>query len=216
MAKLNRFKKVYRKWLRRSLNSYNKARLLDTSEPVSIISSNCIGGVILHELGLPFATPTINLYMEPKSYLTFVSNLDYYLELPLKEKIDSDTTYPVACLDDEVVIHFLHYKDFSQAKTKWEERAKRVNFNRLYFILTDRDGLTREDAERFDTLNFPNKVLLAYKDYPGLSSVVNLGETYRRGDSLMDLCQYKSKFTGERYLDDFDYVAFLNEAVKKD
>lgn len=29
-------------------------------------------------------------------------------------------------------------------------------------------------------------------------------------NELMNLLAYKSKFTGERYLDDFDYVNFLN------
>jgi len=27
---------------------------------------------------------------------------------------------------------------------------------------------------------------------------------------VMDLCKYKSKFTGRRWIDDYDYVGFLN------
>ena len=27
---------------------------------------------------------------------------------------------------------------------------------------------------------------------------------------ILDICKYKSKWTGRRWLDDFDYVAFLN------
>lgn len=216
MSSLSTLKKTYRNLLRKSLNSKNRHGLAPDLGTVSIISSNCIGGVILHELGLQFATPTINLYMEPKSYLTFVSNLDLYLTLELEEVADTGKTYPIGCLGPDVTIHFLHYDNFAQAKEKWETRAKRVNRNRLYFILADRDGLTREDAERFEALVFPNKVLLTYKDYPGLSSVVNLGSAYQDGNNLIDLCQYKGKLTGKRYIDDFDYVAFLNEAVKKD
>ncbi|MET3557538.1 uncharacterized protein (DUF1919 family) [Streptococcus rupicaprae] len=216
MLNKERVKKAYRNWLRRDLTRRNRSNLLAVSEPISIISSNCIGGVMLHDLGLPFATPTINLYFEPKSYLAFVTDLDHYLKLPLKEKLGENKPYPVGYLDEKVVIHFFHYKNFATAKAKWEERAKRVNPNLLYLILTDRDGLTREDAAYFDSLPYPNKVLLTSKPYEGLASVHDMGEAYRLGDSLMDLCQFKTKFSGRRYLDDFDYVAFLNASFKKD
>ncbi|HEM5503957.1 DUF1919 domain-containing protein [Streptococcus suis] len=206
---MNFIKKKYRQLLRLFLNKKNRNSIFKNEEPCSIISSNCVGGVILHELGMPFNTPTINLYMEPKSYLTFVSNLQYYLKVPLEEK-EVNLGYPVGHLNDEVTIHFLHYENFSQAKYKWEERAKRVNFNRLYFILTDRDGLTQEDAVRFDNLPYENKVLLACSDFPGIKNIHNFGPNYREGESIVDLCQYKSWFSGRRYIDDFDYVDFIN------
>ena len=30
-------------------------------------------------------------------------------------------------------------------------------------------------------------------------------------EQIRDLCQYKSRFTGKRWLDQFDYVTFLND-----
>ena len=39
----------------------NKAKRFKGPVP-SIICNNCLGGVVLHDLGLPFNTPTINLF----------------------------------------------------------------------------------------------------------------------------------------------------------
>ena len=72
-------KAIYRKALRYRLNKENRNRLVfDRENPFSIISSNCVGGVILHELGLKFNTPTINLFFVPRDYLEFIQNLKYY------------------------------------------------------------------------------------------------------------------------------------------
>lgn len=56
-------------------------------------------GVILHELGEHFNSPTVNLFFSAEDYLKFLNKLDYYLEQPLVE-IESDKDYPVAKLDD--------------------------------------------------------------------------------------------------------------------
>lgn len=132
------------------MNALNKKRLLTPKEPISIISSNCIGGVILSELGLPSATPTINLYFESESYIEFISNLDFYLRKDLEEVIEDTFSYPKGKLGDKVVIHFLHYSDFDSAKKKWDERKQRINWDNMFYILADRDGLTEQDALIFD------------------------------------------------------------------
>lgn len=58
---------------------------LENKKP-SIIASNCNGGVIYHDLGLKFYSPTINLFLYPKDYLKFISNLKYYLSLELSPR----------------------------------------------------------------------------------------------------------------------------------
>ena len=39
----------------------------------TIISSNCVGTIIYHDMGLPFLTPTINL-TDTFDYITFLNN----------------------------------------------------------------------------------------------------------------------------------------------
>lgn len=44
-----------------------------------------VWGVILHELGERFNSPTVNLFFKAEDYLKFLENLDYYLKQALVE-----------------------------------------------------------------------------------------------------------------------------------
>ena len=89
-----------------------------------------MGGVILHELGERFNSPTVNLFFKAEDYLKFLENLDYYLKQALVE-VESEKNYPVAKLDD-ITIYFMHYSSFDEAKTTWQKRVARINKNNLY------------------------------------------------------------------------------------
>ncbi len=201
--------------LQRLFINYSLRNKLNNKREISIISSNCIGGVICHELGLKFNSPTINLFFEPDSYLKLVSNLRYYLSLPVYEvPMDNEHNYPRGCIDNQIIIHFLHYESFEEAKKKWIERSKRVNYQNLFFILAERDGLTEDQMKYFDKLPIKHKVILTVENHSDIECVHSMGKTYSDGNQLIDLCRFKTKFSGRRYIDDFDYVAFLNQDCK--
>lgn len=67
------------------INRKNK-RKVKTKRP-TIIASNCNGGIIYHDLGMKFYSPTINLFFYPKDYIKFISNLKYYLSLSITPRI---------------------------------------------------------------------------------------------------------------------------------
>ena len=48
--------------------------LIKTDSEFTIISSNCIGGVIYSDLHRKFLSPTINLFFSAKDFLKFVFN----------------------------------------------------------------------------------------------------------------------------------------------
>ena len=51
----------------------------------SLITPNCIGGIIYHRLGVEFKSPTINLlFPDKKQYLKFALKLPQYLSEDLK------------------------------------------------------------------------------------------------------------------------------------
>ena len=141
MGKIKKIKQKYRSILRSSRDKENRNRL--RNENITIISANCVGGVIYHDLGLKFNSPTVNLYFNASDYVKFVSNLTYYLQCELKE-IDSEFDYPCALCGD-IVLHMVHYQNFEEGKKKWEERIKRINYENLYFIMVDRDGCEEKD-----------------------------------------------------------------------
>lgn len=85
----------YRAFLRMALNAENKKRL--SNRNFTILCNNCVGGVILHELGERFNSPTVNLFFGAEDYIKFLEKLDYYLSQTLVE-VQSDKDYPVAKL----------------------------------------------------------------------------------------------------------------------
>lgn len=199
----------YREFLRRGLNRRNRSRL--NNHDFTIICNNCVGGVICHELGEQFRSPTVNLFFShPQEYIEFCSDLEYYLTCEFVEK-ESDT-YPVGLLDGKIEIHFVHYKDFQTAVNKWKERIKRVNFNQLYLILVQRDGCTDEDILRFLNMPFQNKIVFAAEEHTD-ERIICIPDTRENTESVIDLCLYKNKFTGKRHIDNFDYVSWLNKKL---
>ena len=103
----------------------------------TLISNNCNGCFILHDLGVKFNTPTVNLYFGMEDFIKFLERLDYYLALELEEA--EWTKYPIGKLGD-IKINFMHYENFKLAKEKWDERKKRIDKNNLYILATEKDG----------------------------------------------------------------------------
>ena len=65
-------------------NMIKKKRLDLKNSDFTIISSNCLGGVISHKLGLKFMSPTVNLFYRTQLHLlSFVRSLPFYFEQPL-------------------------------------------------------------------------------------------------------------------------------------
>ena len=52
----------------------------------------------------------------------------------------------------DIKITFMHYPTFAEAREKWLRRAARINQNKLFLVLTDRDGATAEHFARFDAM----------------------------------------------------------------
>lgn len=193
------------RYFRKRINDKNRARL--TNREVSIIASTCNGGVIYKELGLPFHSPTVNLFFHPKDFLRFCSDLKRYVDAGDElVQIESQKPYPVGRLID-VEMHFMHYTSFEEAKEKWLERSKRICWDNIVLMFTDRDGCTYEDIEAFDKLPY-KKVIFTNKEYPDIKSHFYI-KGFEQDESVGILSCRKDRF-GRRYLDDFDYVSFLN------
>ena len=199
--------KYYRALLRLPLNLTNRRKL--NNRYFSILCNNCVGGVISHELGQRFNSPTVNLFMSYEDYIKFLTRLSYYIAVQLKE-IHSDMEYPVGMLDD-ITLHFMHYTSFEEASEKWYARVERLNMDNLYVILVAQKGCTENIIRRFCNLPYKHKVVLSAKTFRECNCVYPMPQCEDECGGLIDICQYKSKFTGKRWLDDFDYVNFLNQ-----
>ncbi|MFZ7260235.1 DUF1919 domain-containing protein [Avibacterium avium] len=174
---------------------------------MSVLASNCNGAFMLHDLGQPFNSPFVNLYLEPQDFIRYLQRIEYYQQQPLKFVENNDKPYPVAYLDD-IKIHFVHYTNAQQAQEKWQQRSQRIDFDNLFIIMTDRDGCTEQDLNDFDALPYKNKVVFTHKPYPEIRSAFYI-QGFEKQNSLSDLFAY-SNLLGKRYYDQFDYVGWFN------
>lgn len=175
----------------------------------SIISSNCIGTFMYKDLGLPYLSPTINLSIGMNDFVKMAENLRWYMD---QELIQAKTKeeYPVGLLGD-VKIRFIHYKTFEKAAQKWGERKKRINWDSLFIAGTEKDGCTYETIRRFEQLPYKNKVIFTRVIYPEFPSAYYI-KGFEEEKELGVITFFKEQFLKRRYLDDFDYVKFLNSS----
>lgn len=173
----------------------------------SIVSSNCIGGFISHDLGVRFNSPTVNLYIGTQDFVKFVEDIHEYLNFDLLfDGKDEKQGYPIGRLKD-IQIHFVHYKSFDDAKSKWNERKNRINFSNLFIIMTDRDDYTDELLERINLIKYP-KIIFTSKS-PKYDFQVQI-KKYRSKNCVGEIHRY-SGFSGKRiYEKYFDYISWLN------
>ena len=176
----------------------------------SVISSNCNGAMILHDLKCRFNSPTVNLFFEAPDYLRFVSDLKHYLSA-VPDAVPSELPFPVGRLDD-LPVYFMHFASFEEAKQKWIARAARVDPENAFFMMTDKNGCTYDMIRAFDALPFAHKVIFTHKPYPEFKSACYIPGFEDAGEVGV-LSDWKPGFWKRRWLDDFDAVAFLNGEI---
>lgn len=196
------------KLMRTLVNRRNRKRL--ENRDFSLLCNNCNGGILCHDLGLQFRSPTVNLFFYSDHFFRFCEAFDYYIAQPLtlcenplhKPEID----YPVCNLGD-LELHFLHYQSFDEAKQKWDTRTARLNRENLFVMWSFFDGTDEALLARFEALPFQNKVAFTEKEFPQYPSAFCI-PGYEDGLGVLSLYD---GLLGKRKIDRFDYVKWFNE-----
>ena len=203
---LNKLRNIKRKlWLRR-LHRKNK------NHTFSLITNDCVGGVICHDLGEQFRSPTVNLWIPRDCYLEFVQNLKYYLQCDIEEIHIESRNYPVGRIipkDDEhipIEVNFMHYHSFDEAYAKWKERSARVDYDNLYFIW----DYAYDDDDRIRTFDAwdVRKLIILHKPIDGIENC-EITDCYNENPRNGKILEIKPNSI-KRYLDEIDYLGFLN------
>ena len=113
------------------------------------------------------------------------------------------------CMRGEGCNWVLRLTPFKCAKEKWEERKNRIDWDNI-FVLLEGPSFTPELLDMCAEVEYPLSVMSSenpeieatYPFYQGFKWYNN----WRSGKSL----DYKHIFSLKRYLDDFDYISFLN------
>ena len=190
----------------------------------TLISQNCLGGVLYHLLGMRFLSLTINMFIEDENFVKFVEKIDYYIQLDAKpmcecyiDPIDPTIRYPKISVGD-IELSCLHYETCQDAVERWNERRKRVNTENL-FVIANSWNLhnNKELAKRI--VECPYKtILFSLEDWSDLPNCVSLKgnywETDSRGVVRPNLTDLKPKGCHYYFEEQFDFIKWLNEGMR--
>lgn len=180
----------------------------------SLIANDCVGGVIYHDLGEQFRSPTVNLWIPNAQFLEFAKNLKYYLSCEIKETPDDTKPYPVGTIvpADEahipIEVNFMHYPSFEEGYAKWRERSARVNYDELFFIWHFFDDENTERIRAFDRWNV-RRLSILHEPIAGIRNY-EVANCYNQGPHNGKILDVVAT-TGKRHLDEIDYIGFLND-----
>ncbi|SPX43244.1 exopolysaccharide biosynthesis protein [Haemophilus influenzae] len=194
MNPFQKIKSAVNKYQRFFINRTLQRKL--TNQGMTVISANCMGAFILHDLHQPFNSPFVNLYLSPQDFLRYLQNMDFYRTQPLTF-VQTEKSYPVGKLAD-LDIHFMHYHSEQEANEKWQLRTSRMKLDNLFIMMTDRDGVTEKDIQLFDQLPFKNKVIFTHKPYPAFKSAYYI-KGFEKQNQVGDIFEF-SGWNGKKIL----------------
>lgn len=190
------------------------------SKEFTLITQNCIGGVIYSNLGMEFTSPTINQFIEDENFVKLVENLEHYMKIKPKkvtdcfiDPIDPNIKYPIIKIDD-IKINCLHYKDCKQAIDDWERRKKRIHWDNILVIANSWNlHENKKLIERIGRIKY-KKIIFTYKDYKKKYCIPLKGDFWRvdeRGIVRPNITDYMPNNSIYRYFEKmFDFVDFIN------
>lgn len=192
-------------WMRKCRNRRLQKRL--KNREFTIFASNCNGTMITHDLGQQFRSPFVNLWLTSEDFVCFLEQPRAYLEKELCF-VESRYSYPVAKLGD-LTLYFQHYENEKQVREIWDRRKKRINWDNLFVMMTDRDGCDAALLRRFDALPYERKVVFTHVPVPEIASAVYI-PGFESQDSVGVCSEFVNGWSGKRYYDSFDFVSWLN------
>lgn len=158
------FRKRVEGWLQRKKRGklIKSASAKLRNRDFTIISQNCIGGVFYHDMEAQFLSPTINLYLCAEDFVKLVLNLKDYISSPIE--MEWGETYPVGKLKD-IELRFMHYHSCTEAMDAWERRKKRINWNKIIVVSTDREGFDETVYTQWKKIPYSKVLFTAQKRY---------------------------------------------------
>lgn len=196
----------------------NQMRKNLKNKDFSLICPNCLGGMLLHDLGMPFLSPTVNLMMNQPDFFKFVLRMDYYLAQELNFYNDPNFLCPCAKLgerDKVITIHFTHYENEKDAESYWNKRILRIHRDNLFVVAIEKDGISKDDIIELNKLNIRGLVVFTAHNYPDIPYTCYLPKYQDKGEvgNILARSYLTDKKEYERY---FDFVRWFNEACGDD
>lgn len=225
---ISKIKKLYKnskffEFVDKAENKYYQKKL--TNHNFTLLTPNCMAGLIYHRLGEKFNSPTIDTAMQTHDFMLLVNDLDYYLSKDIVQDADNDFDYPVGVIfgdseHEDIRVNFVHYDTFEYARKKWNERKTRIVKDNLYIIVCDIGNnfepnvekagfIADEDSMLFEKARCNNKIMLT-RDKNRMQKYSRYIEPmYNKPYPLTYMNRDIFGLNGfEKY---FDFVSFINK-----
>lgn len=209
---LSPFRRLAMRFRRKAFLRRQRERL--TCRDFTLITNNCLGGILYHQLGMRFLSPTINIAIFPEDYIAFCQDLAYYVGCRLVDvSAEMERPYPVGRLiptDTEhrpVTLHFIHYASFAEAAERWAARVGRINYDRLIFLYDHTQGPNEALFRAFEAL--PGRKLAIVQEKMAGAEHYCILPAYDAARNLSHLFD-RDGYTGRRVCNRYDFVAFFN------
>lgn len=180
------------------------------NKALTFLCPNCIGGILFHDLGLQFRSPTVNLMMKQPEFVKFVLNAEHYLSQDLRFYSKPGYVCPCAMLGD-ITVHFTHYATPEEAAAKWHERKKRIDWDNLFVFASERDGLTKEEILQLGSIRCRGLVVFTSNHYPEIPYALHIPK-YATAGSIGNILEKRLWDESREYERYFDFVKWFNEA----
>ena len=207
-------KKIIRAEVFQLPNFHFESYLKVKNESFSILSNNCLAGVIYKELGLKSLTPTINMNCFGMDYIEFLSNYEYYCSQEIrayttKEYIENPNLYhnfvPRGIINDKITFYFTHYKNEDEGIAVWKKGTEQMNCQNVVALAALQSD---EEAYAFDKLPIKRKLGFYYKNL-GLDNVVYVDEWNDLNKRYHHAGDW-SAFVVHYFSNSFEYISHIN------
>lgn len=196
-----------------------------TNHDFTLLTPNCMGGLIYHRLGERFNSPTIDISMPTHDFMMMINDLDYYMAQDVYETDCSGFGFPIGVIrgdesHEDIKVNFVHYKSFENARKKWNQRKTRIIKDNLYVIVCDLNDIyavenekvgfiTDDDLVLFEQVVCNNKAMLTRDPSRKQPYAHYIKPHYNRPFPYTYL--NRDFFGRDAYEKYFDFVSFINK-----
>lgn len=193
-------------------------RSKNNNKDFTLIARDCVGGILYHQLGLRFLTPTINLFFTQEDFNYLCLNFKEYIDSELTEYKDDNISYPIGLLSPKglnpIKVFFLHYDNFKESKEKWDDRKARINWDNILVVstfcyTTEKDTFSPELIDDWNRIKY-KKVILVDRKF-GFDDEVIIKKPEECKEYAWLLFSPDKENSWRRTFNDFDFIKFLNE-----
>lgn len=173
-----------------------------------------VRGVLSHDLGLKFLSSTVNMFFSAQDFIKFLKNIKEYIDYEFIDVTTENDKWPVAKIGD-ITLQLVHYKSVSEAQEDWNRRKVRINWDKLFIIMNDRNGCTENELKEFEELDYENKVFFtcnkAWSEKYKSAFYISKSEVNDGVQTVKVMTSFVSRWGWHRVVDEFDYAGFFKK-----